>query len=89
MKRAFSSKSDPEKKESKQIPDHQATERCQELKQKVVEASQKILASFLTDGGRSLDHPVLMRFWGSIDAICRASIESKTHIRGALVGDAF
>ncbi|RTE80717.1 hypothetical protein BHE90_004813 [Fusarium euwallaceae] len=69
MKRAFSGKSESRKQE--QFSDHQAVERCEELKQKVMEASLKILASFLLDGGKSLDHPVLMRFWGSVDAILR------------------
>ncbi|KAL2673971.1 hypothetical protein Neosp_012417 [[Neocosmospora] mangrovei] len=71
MRRAWSSKSDLEKTESKQTPDNQTAKRCQELKKKIVEGSQKILASFLPDGSRSVDHPVLMRFWGSVDAICR------------------
>ncbi|RSL99797.1 hypothetical protein CDV31_012048 [Fusarium ambrosium] len=48
MKRAFSSKSESKRKE--QIPDHQTTGRCEELKQKVLEASLKILASFVPDG---------------------------------------
>lgn len=89
MKRAFSSKSDQGKEESKRIPDHEAAQRCQELKQKVVKASHRTLASFLPDRGGSLDHPVLLRFWGSVDGLCRVSFKFTTYVRAALISDGF